>query len=774
MVHEMSLTADERFLIIAVEESDSSVGFYDSHDGSQVARVGVGYWPHEIAMSPDRTLAYVTNFGVKDYDERIGKPGASISIIDVEAKCEIDRLYTFRDLSEFKRFQSPHGIVVSRDGCTAYVNVESDDHILLYDLTKPANEKRTPSDSWLLTSTTSNFDSLPDGKFPVPSGTHNMLLSPDEATLWVVSGAGGVTEYCVATRKPMRSFVCNGAVRGLTYTRDHNYLIASASNEVCIVDPTTLRVVRRFSNLGIRQVLYSQPTPDGRYILSPAVWEGQLVRIDMHSGATERIIVGSDPIHVLTSPRFPDETYAYVTHGRSRYISIVDWANFAEVGRIETNGGPNGISWAPYSERPTRKKLVFGACIPMSGGSAVEGQDLRLGYQFWQELVNDAGGLRAGADVYEVDIVFRDSYSKTGNEVDEPQPWDLPPEDRTPPRENSIEVATRELVEKQGVCCVFGGYPSPPNLHSARVAESLKVPFLTASGAAGLIYEQGFRYTFGLMTSAKGFLNETFRFFQTLAAPPKSFVFLSCIDPAARQDAETTAEFAIAQLGMEVLTSDLWPNRGANGVLLFEHLNASFDSLLRVVETLNPDVIAVTGHLPESISSVMAAKVRRLTPTAFVFSVGPAIPQFSQSLGDDSLEMIGSAMWSSVQNSAGHDRFIRPITFEEAFFSRFSRYPSYLAAGAMACGLAIEEAIRISESADSHEIQKSLHSIDFGFDSFYSRIEFDRKGLNSNRPLLTIQLQKLQNEIRHVGLWPRDLASEGQVIWPFSGWINEA
>ncbi len=49
-----------RYLVVAVEESDSSVAFYDSEDGEEIARIRTGRWPHEIALSHDRRRAYVT------------------------------------------------------------------------------------------------------------------------------------------------------------------------------------------------------------------------------------------------------------------------------------------------------------------------------------------------------------------------------------------------------------------------------------------------------------------------------------------------------------------------------------------------------------------------------------------------------------------------------------------------------------------------------------------------------------------------------------------
>lgn len=770
----------DRFLIIAVEESDSTIGFYDSHDYTEVARIEVGQWPHEIDLSRDRRRAYVTNFGVKDYDENIGTPGTSISVIDIEHKCEIDRLYTFgtldkdgtldpyRTADEYRRFRAPHGVKVSPNGQQLFVNVETEDVMLVYNLAP--NAGRAPCALWRLGGKT-DIESLPDEIVKMPEGTHNFTFSDDGQNLWVVSGVGGVTEYDVASRQPVRSFRCNGAVRGLTYTHDRTLLIASASNEICLISPETFLPVRKFKCLNARQLLYSQATPDGRFLLAPAVWEGQLLRIDLQSGEVQRLMVGIDPIHILIGPDYTARKLAYVSHGRSKFLSVIRCDPFEEVGRITTRGGPNGVAWAPFSGAPVRKKIVFGACLPLSGPSIVEGQDLRLGYQFWQERVNAAGGLLIGGCVHNVEFVYADTQSKTGEEPGEPKPsvdhWSK----RTPPEKNFIERLTEELVDEKKVQFLVGTYPSPPNLHCGRVANERKIPFITASGAAGVIYSQGFDYVFGIMTAARGFLNDSFRMFSTLTDPPKSVMFISCKDPAARQDATTTAEFVRNTLRLQVIQP---PSESAESdtpdVWLYDHLNSDFGKYVDAAVQHRPDVLAITGHLPESVAVVKAVQRVNYAPKALLFSVGPAIPQFAEQLGAQAEHMSGAAMWSSVQQSYGHDRFVRPEIFAQAFTDRYSRSPAYLAAGAMACGITFEEAFRRADSLNAAAVIQALHASEFGFESFYSRIEFNEQGLNEKRPLVTIQLRMMDGAMRHILLWPRHLAAGAKMVWPFPGW----
>jgi ABC-type branched-subunit amino acid transport system substrate-binding protein/DNA-binding beta-propeller fold protein YncE len=717
---------DHRHLIVAAEEGASRVGIYDSDNGRELASIGVGKWPHEVAVSPDGKFAYVSCFGLKDYDEHIGKPGATISVVDLWNMAEVRQLYTFRNPDEYQKFRAPHGVSVSPDGRRLFVNTEAPtDHLLVYDLTDP--NVQYPSKSW-----------------EIPKGTHNFLFSPDGKDLFLVSGANGISRMDAETGEISARYRPKGiAFRALTYSADRKLLIASANNAITLLHPESFRVYKKLDHLNAQQILYSAPTPDGKLILAPAVWEGELLVIDAQTGQViRRIVVGADPIHVLVAP---DGRTAYVTHGRSQYISQIDLDRLEEVRRIPTRGGNNGIGVAPFAARPMRVPLRFGALLPLSGADSPAGADLRLGYQHWMELANASGGLVIGGVPYRVEVVYRDTEST--------------------PDARRLEALTAELVQKEGVRFLFGGYPSDAHVAVARKADELKVPLVTASGAAEKIYLQGFRYVFGIMSPARGFLNESVTMTLQQNPPPQTIAFIACKDAASFQDARTTAEFALTK-GLRLLTPKPKGLEVAEpGLVVYDHNNADFDKHVLALKELHPDLIAHTGHVQEAISFVEAATRHGLTPKAFLFSVGPAMPLFMQKLGDKAENMMGAAMWTYSQNSIGHDRFLTPARYAEDFRDRFVREPSYLSAGATTCGFVYEDAFRRANSADPEAVRAALSQVDM--DTFYSRIKLDGRGLNKDRPLITIQLRKSGDELRHVPLWPPNLAGGNRAVWPF-------
>jgi YVTN family beta-propeller protein len=773
----------DRHLIIAVEESDSTVGFYDSATLQEVGRIEVGFWPHELEVSTDGRTAYVTNFGVKDYDEQIGRPGWSVSVIDVPARCEARRLYTFREPFQFASRRAPHGVKLTPDGRQLFVNVENEPRMLVFDLTGTAT---TPERSFALQERTDRSaftgpDAVePSLEYPLPEGTHNFLFDAAGTTLFVVAGHGGLSAVDPLTGKVGFTKVFTSPqgemlpVRGVTSTPDGRHLIASLRNELRILDPRPggfeeLRVLDDLGRgLGVGQLLYSEPTkpgPDGLYeIIAPAVWQSQVVFVDAATGAvTGRVHTGLDPIHVALSP---DGTRAYVTHGRSLYISVIDVKARALVDRIRTRGGPNGIAVAPYSAVPPRKQLFVGACLPLTGAFGTEGREIRIGYEYWCERVNAAGGILVGGVPHDVETVVTDI-------------GDLPP--------SSPEIAARarRLIADHGVTALLGTYPSPAHVGYAKVAEEAKLPLVIATGAGTDIYHPDFRFVFGIMSPARLYLAGTIEVVAKLVPRDRPTVaFLSCDDFAAHEDAVATVRFAVER-GFTVHCLDpsqvpppfrieyvaVHPPGGGSidvPIVVYPDRHGAFEPLLSKMANdrdLDLDLCLATGHLGESVALVAQSARVGFRPRAFGLSVGPPIATFRGEVVRHQASpeyLFGAAQWTDQVPVVGQDPFATPGEFARAFFERFSMKASYFSAGAFACGLVLHEAIRRAGTLDGTALAGEIRSLDI--ETFFARIRFDAQGLNSTKRMYTIQLRARGAEFDEVILWP----PQGGV-WPRPG-----
>lgn len=756
----------ERHLILLVEESDNSLGFYDSHDGSPSGRIKVGLWPHEVTVSPDGQTAYVTNFGLRDYDLTIGHAGNSISVIDIANRCEVHRLYTCND--EF-RYWGPHGVRLSPDGKHLYVNVERVVGLRGPDPTAgPGQEQTSMLVFDVATRELVNSFALPVIRqetrlsdkflFPVedpvysygvPRGSHNFVFSPDGKDLWIFSGRGGISRLNPRTGEITAHLTdFNGAVRGLAYTNS-GHLLVSATNEISLVDPATLSITRKIGDLGVTQLLYSQATPDTKYALAPAVWEGQVLVIDLEAERiVKRITTGVDPVHIIIAPGGES---AYVTHGRSNWAAEIAFDNFEVRRLIQTQGGPNGVDVAPWSEQPERRTLTFGACLPFTGEDAVEGREMRLGYAFWQDQTNEGGGIVVDGKAHRVEIVYANTESKT----DEP----------------SVRRLTEQLIKEQGAQFLLGSYPSLSNLHVGSVANENRIPFVTATGNIEELYDKGLEYVFGIMTLGGADLYGAISaLWRHLSPKPQTIAILSCDENLMLREARSMAQFS-REKGLDILhpAAPTGPHRvDASGVIVYPHLTTDFDSIIRDLQELTPDLLVNVGHRLEGVGITESSQELRFTPGALAFSFGITIPGFRAQFKDAAQNLFGSVQWSEMLDNCGHDRFVTAQDFSRNYFTEFSEKPSYLAAGAVASGVILEKAIGSENTADPERVRDALRKTDRP--TFYGHVTFNKEGLNIAKPIITVQLRRVGEEVGEVVLWPPEESGRNRPVWPFPGW----
>ncbi|MCY3008093.1 MAG: ABC transporter substrate-binding protein [Planctomycetota bacterium] len=751
-------------MILAVEESDNSLGFYDSAEGTEVGRVKLSLWPHEVAISPDGKVAYVSNFGLRDYDLTIGHAGNSVSAIHVESRCESDRYFT---CSDSFRYWGPHGVKVTPDGASLYVNVErvvglrepdpsagpgmEVTKMLVFDLATKSLKRsfNFASEPQLTVAEKSlRFADDPSLEFGVPRGSHNFVFSADGKDLWIFSGRGGISKMEAATGKILAQLTdFNGSCRGLAFTKS-GQLLVSATNEIALVDPKAAKIIKKIGNLGAGQILYAKATPDEKHALAPAVWEGQILVVDLKTDkVVKRISTGVDPVQVEIAPH---EKSAFVTHGRSYWLSEIDLSSFEERRRIKTRGGPNGLAFAPWSPAPARGTITFGACLPFSGEFSAEGREIRLGLQHWQDKTNAAGGILIADKPHTIDIVYADTKSRSD--------------------EGELSKLADEFITSNKVQFLCSSYGPIANLAVAKAANKHKVPYITSTATDASLFDQGYEYVFGIMSNpSNGALSGTIAALRRFLSPnPRTVAMLSSDDPYSLADAKATAAYA-ESVGMQLLHSE-GPKFKIEkpGIVVYPSGQRDFADIAKAIQEVDPDVLLHSGSRLEATGFIAACKAADFAPGCLAFNFGLTIPLFRNQLGDLANNIIGSVQWSDAVENCSNDRFVAGHDFARVYYEEFSEMPSALAAGAAACAVVYEEAIRKAKSANPAQVRLALTNIDLP--TFYGRVRFNDKRLNTAKPMVTVQLRKKGISIVEVPIWPPDVADKSRPVWPFPGW----
>ena len=301
--------------LLVLEKSDEKLAIVDPATLKVVGRVASGSAPHEVVVSDDGKLAYISNYADRQGEKK------TISVVDLVAQKAMAPI----DLGALR---APHGLAFA--GGEVYFTAEANKVIGRYD---PAAKQvdwvlGTGQDATHMIAVskdgkrifTSNIgsDSIceiePGGGrngwsvtvIPVGKGPEGFDLSPDGKEVWAAnSGDGSVSIIEVASKK-------------VTATLD---VMTNRSNRL------------KF-------------TPDGRLVLISDDGGAGLVVVDAATRkVSARLKVGKGPEGILVQP---DGARAYVALSGENAVAIIDLKTLEVTGKIATGNGPDGLAWAQH------------------------------------------------------------------------------------------------------------------------------------------------------------------------------------------------------------------------------------------------------------------------------------------------------------------------------------------------------------------------------------------------------------------------------------------
>ncbi len=306
------LQAQEGPYLLVVNKSSNTLSVVDPDTRREVAVIPTGFAPHEVAVSNDGRMAYVTDYGTGQ------RPGTTITVVDLRS-LEVVRAIS---LAPHTR---PHGIDVSADG-TLWVTTEGSAHVLHVD----------PEAGSILQA--------------VETGqrvTHQVVIAQEADRVVTANIGGGNASVVQASTGELLGHVITGAgAEGIDVHPDGTrvYVTNRAAGTLSEIDLASNQVTRALEvgDFPIR----IKVRPGGREALVSNANGNEVAAVDLVNWTVaRRLPVGAAPIGILL---VPGDEIAYVANTQDDKVTILDLRSWSVAGEIFPGEEPDGMAWVGW------------------------------------------------------------------------------------------------------------------------------------------------------------------------------------------------------------------------------------------------------------------------------------------------------------------------------------------------------------------------------------------------------------------------------------------
>lgn len=287
-----------------------------------VARIPAGNDPHEVIASADGSRAYISNYGFGAYN--------TISVADLVTQKSLP-------LIDLGVLHGPHGLAFA--GGELYFTAEINKVIGRYN---PATGKI----DWILGTGQNRTHMIEVSRSlktiytsNVNSGTISIIQKVAEASAsGPPRGAQGWEETVLHTGLGTEGFDVSPDGKEL-------WSAAAQGGTISIINIAAKKVVETL-HANVPRANRLKFTPNGKYVfVSMLASDGGDLAIFNTATRREikRLSLGRGAAGILMQP---DGSRAYVSCSPDNFVAVIDLKTLKEIGRIQTERGPDGLAWA--------------------------------------------------------------------------------------------------------------------------------------------------------------------------------------------------------------------------------------------------------------------------------------------------------------------------------------------------------------------------------------------------------------------------------------------
>ncbi|MDX1670761.1 MAG: beta-propeller fold lactonase family protein [Balneolaceae bacterium] len=301
--------------ILILNKSGNTAWQLEAESGEVVARYPTGNAPHEVAVSPDRSRAVITNYG----DQR---PGYSLTVIDLQQQ----KVSKSIDLEPYGR---PHGVQWFSDNRRVVVSVEEKQAVAVVDI-----------DSGKIVKTIKTNERV----------SHMVELDADQDRVFVPNlGSGTLSVLDLKKGTVIRTLKTGQGTEGITLAADRNELWVTnrESDTVMIIDTESLDIKHtlKSSEFPIR----AEISPDGHWV---AVSNARSSEVSIFGTESKEQVakVSTEPQAQISGVPIgltfsSDNQRLFVANSQANQIVVIDTSRWRVIDRFKTGETPDGIAY---------------------------------------------------------------------------------------------------------------------------------------------------------------------------------------------------------------------------------------------------------------------------------------------------------------------------------------------------------------------------------------------------------------------------------------------
>jgi branched-chain amino acid transport system substrate-binding protein len=278
--------------------------------------------------------------------------------------------------------------------------------------------------------------------------------------------------------------------------------------------------------------------------------------------------------------------------------------------------------------------IKVGASLPLTGEFSEPGKAAKQGYEVWEALVNEKGGL---IDDRKVEMVFKDDQSN----------------------QNTIVADYNALISRDKVDLLLGTFSSLLNLPASAVAERNRMLFVEPAGGAPELFDRDFKYLFFAQQATADKQGDVWAKWLTTELPegerPKTAAYPTLDDPFAQPTSE----------GIEKILSAAGIKTVYRKTYTID--NPNLDAVANAIKATNADLVVHGATFEDGVGMVRALQKANYIPNMLYQTTAPSLgDQYSKAIGKDTTEGIFYAVSHSKKaTTPGNEEFV--AKYQEMF-----------------------------------------------------------------------------------------------------------